>query len=138
GVEPEVAPCNLRDAITAQTVDAHVHAIETAFAKQRSQLGQADSVRRKRDVRDLGNRMQLPNELVNLWANRRFAARDAQPAKPERGELPHDLDDLLVCEDVRFRKPLHSRLGHAVHASEVAPIRDGDAQILDAPTELIL
>ena len=42
------------------------------------------------------------------------------------------LGDLLVRENLRLGQPLHSRLGHAVHAAEVAAIGDRDAQILDA------
>src|SRR5262249_15527909 len=105
--------------------------------KQAGELRQSNAVRRQRDVSDLGNRTQHAHELMNLWPDRGLAARDAQPTEPEWRELPNHLGDLLVRKNLRLRQPLHSVLWHAVHASEVAPIRDRDAQILDRPPELI-
>ena len=55
----------------------------------------------------------------------------------ERRELSDDFGDFLVRQNLRLRQPLHPVLRHAVHAAEVAAVRDRDAEILDAAAELV-
>jgi hypothetical protein len=45
--------------------------------------------------------------------------------------------DLLIPEDVVVTDPGESLLGHAIGAAEVAPVRDGNTQIIDITLILI-
>ena len=136
-IEPEVSSRDVRDAIRAQTVDAHVDAVEPALAERLRDLRQPHAIRRDRDVLDLRHRAQHANQLVDLRPDRRLAAGHAQPTQPERRELPDDLRYLFVRQDVRLGQPREALGRHAVHAAEVAAVRHRDPQILDAPSELV-
>ena len=69
--------------------------------------------------------------------DRRLATRDSQAADAEWCELPHDLRDFLVREDALARQPRQPLERHAIRAAKVAAIGHRDAQILDAPPELV-
>src|SRR5206468_2355316 len=96
-----------------------------------------NTVRRKRDIRDLRDRSQHANELVNLRTDGWFTAGDSKPSEPERRQLSDDARDLLVGKNLLLGQPLHSRLGHAVDATEVAAVRDRDPEILNASAKLV-
>src|SRR6185437_16715119 len=92
-IEPEVAPRDPSDTLGTQTVDAHVDPVEPGVAKPRSDLRQAHTVRRQRDVGDLGNVAQHAYEIFDLRPDRRLAASEPNSAKAERCKLAHDVGD---------------------------------------------
>jgi len=135
--ESEVSASNRSDTLGAQTVSADVDAIQSGAAQWRRKLGQSHAIRRERDVLDLGDRAQHLDQTRQRWANRWLAPRYAQAAQPERRELRDDARDLFVAENIRLRQPRETFDRHAIQAAEVAPIRDRDPEIFDAPAKLV-
>ena len=132
-IEAEVAPRDLRDAIGAQAVDAHVDAVEPGLAQQSARSRAAErrsSTARCPSISGTARSIRISSWICGRIVGSPPVMRNAP--QPERRELSHDLGDLLVRQNLRLRQPLHPRLGHAVHAAEVAAIRDRDAEILDA------
>ena len=83
------------------------------------ELGQPHAVRRHRNV-DVERREQL-YEARHVRPYQRLA-----PREPDRLEAvalyadPRDPSDLLVGEQLLAGQPLHSLLGHAIYAAQVA------------------
>ena len=137
-IERETPARDLRDALRAQRVGAHVHAVEPGGAQRPASSGSFTPLVESAMSSMPGTARSMRTSVDQVRTDRRLAAGDAQPPEPERRELPHHLGDLLVREDLRLREPLEPLERHAVDAAEVAAVRDGDAQVLDRPPELVL
>ena len=73
------------------------------------------------------------DQALELPAQQRLAAGDAQLAHALSGEHAHESRDLLEAEQLGTRQEAVARAvdlaGHAVAAAEIAAVGDGDAQI---------
>ena len=121
-------------------VEAHGDAVEAGVRERLRLLRQERAVRRQREleVRDLG---ELRDEPLDVAADERLAAGEADRADAEAGEDADDAGDLLEAEELL---PVEERvvaaeglLRHAVDAAEVAAVGDGDAQRLERPAERV-
>ena len=74
--------------------------------------------------------------MLDALADQRLAAGQPDPVYATRDEDVGQRDDLLERQDIGARQEGH-RLGHAVAAAEVAPVRDRQAHIGDAPAEAV-
>jgi hypothetical protein len=99
-IESEIAPRDVRNAFRTKTVDAHVDAIEADLPQQRRELWESDPICRKRDIGNPGNRAQHPNQFVKLRAYGWFTTCDSQASQAEWRQLPDDVSDLFVGEDL--------------------------------------
>jgi len=80
GVRPASAAAarDRRNAIAAQTVRAHVDAIETRLRQRGRHLGQPHAVGRECDVLDARHAPQHAHERHEIGSYRRLAAGDTQ------------------------------------------------------------
>ena len=100
------------------------------------ELGEPDPVRGHRQV-DAQRAEQL-EETGKMRPHGRLAAGETQPVDPEAIDAhPGQPLDLLEGEDVLHGQPLHPFLRHAVRAAEVAPVGDGDAQVVGDAAERV-
>src|SRR5690606_29003516 len=89
----------------------------------------------ERDVLDPGDGADQLYEADQVAAHQRLAARDADAPEAHAGHDADDGRDLLVRQQLVTAQPGQPVFGHAVDAAEVALVRDGHAQVLDAPAE---
>jgi hypothetical protein len=80
---------------------------------------------------DAGQRREITDEIGEVRAQQRFAARDAQLAHAERGRESRKTNDLVEIESLgRLQKSIavvKRVLRHAVRAAEVAAIHHRDS-----------
>ena len=96
-----------------------------------------DAVGGQIDLLDAGHGVEGGDEVRQSVAHQRLAAGEPQAAHPQGGENTHQGRDLLIAEDVTVGHPADALLGHAVYAAQIAPVGDGNAQIIDGPSELV-
>ena len=79
------------------------------------------------------------DQALDVAAKQRLAARQPELRHALVDEDPGEARDLLEREELRAREKFVvgavDLLGHAVHAAEVAAVRDRDAQIVQRPAE---
>ena len=96
-------------------------------------VGQEQSVGGERDVVDAGRGGNHGHEPIEVFADQRLAAGEADAAHADLGGRAHDLGDLLIAEDFRLVDPRQAFFGHAVDAAQVAAIRYRDPEIGNRP-----
>ena len=84
---------------------------------------------------------QLPDQELDVLAQQRFAAGEADLAHPMRHELPRHAGDFLERQQGRMRQVgvvlVEHLLGHAVAAAEVAAVGHADAQVAQRPPQRV-
>ena len=120
-----------------QTIQTHRHAREPGIAQRLRLAGEQRAVGGEREVGHLAvERAQvgeLNNELFDVLAQQRLAARQSDLAHAHAHELAREPGDFLEAQQGAVRQIrivlVEHILGHAVRAAEVAAIGDADAQI---------
>ena len=110
--------------------------------RERARLrGEQRAVRRQRHVEPVVDRREPRDQMLEVPAQQRLAARDAQLADALLDERPRDPLDLLEREQLlAVHEPVAAAedlLRHAVDAAEVAAVGDGDAQVAERPAERV-
>src|SRR4051812_30746254 len=136
-IEVEVSSSYGADALRTKRVGAHVDSVEACLSELARKERKPHTVRRNREILHSRNRPKLRNEDLEMWPQRRLAARDANATQSERSELFDYRCDLFVREDVCVRQPFQACRRHTVQAAKVAPVRHRDSEVLDATTETI-
>ena len=114
-----------------------VHPAQAGRRERRRQRRQPDAVGRHREIADARDRGYARDDLQQVGAERRLAARETDLAKPDGDRRACDELDLVRREEGgggRQREPFE---GHAVHAAQVAVIRQRDAQVIDLAAESV-
>src|ERR1035437_9814017 len=88
-LESEGATRDGHDTIGLEAVRRDVDPIETGVSEHGRELGQLHSIRRERDVLHLRHAANEPHQRLDLWPNRRLAARDAKDRKSTRLNYSH-------------------------------------------------
>ena len=121
-------------------VEADGDAVEACARERFGLLRQKRAVRREREL-ETRDRVQLLDELFDVAADERLAARDPHDPYAEPGENGGDTCDLLEAqqllaleEDVVAAVDLFR---HAVDAAKVAAVGDRDAERLERPVQLV-
>src|SRR5207248_1256002 len=116
------------------------HAAEPGVGERLRLLRQERAVRRQREL-EVGNRGELPHELLHVAADERLAAGQPHGADAERGEDADDAHDLLEAQELAAVEEgvvaAEDLLRHAVDAAEVATVGDRDPQRLERPAERV-
>ncbi len=123
-----------KETVGDEGVDADVDTVETGVAQIVGDQGEGGAVGRHRQL-DIQRRQPF-DQQGEPRPHRRLAAGEAN--RPHTGLLDQDAGhplDLLVGENAASLHPVHSLLGHAICAAEVAAIRDRDSKIGVHPTE---
>ncbi len=111
-----------------QRIQAHRDAFEAGGFELCGVFGQQNSIGSQRDIVDVGNGGQVADEVCQVGAQQRLAARQTQLADPQLHEQPTQAHDLIERQPlVRAQKPVLVVKGfarHAIRAAEVAPVHD--------------
>ena len=116
-------------------IEAHRHPAKSRGRGARRLPGEQHSVGGERDVGDglaAGHQRDQRGQVV---PQKRLAAREPHLGDPEPAEDADQPVDLLEGEDRRAREPGVLGLGHAVAASQVAPVGHRHAEISERPAE---
>ena len=128
-----------------QRIQADRHAPEARIGERAGQRTERGPVRRERQVERPAvrspERGQRRDERGELAPDERLAARDPQLLDAQCHERASRALDLLEAQDLVLGQErvvaTEHFLGHAIRAAEVAAIRDGDAQVVERPSERI-
>ena len=125
-----------------ERVEAHRHAPQAGIGQSPRLRAQQRGVRRHRQVADARDRGQHARPAVSRLRRTSGSPPVSRTLRtPSPTASAHDALDLLEVEDLGPRQEDVIRaehfLGHAVHAPEVAPIGDADAQVMHRPTERV-
>ena len=121
-----------------ERVERDVDAIQACCAQVGRHARQQGTVGGEGDVLDPGNRADFLDEWHDAMRDERFAAGEADTRDALLRHDAHEAGDLLGGEQLAVGARGHARLGHAVHAAEVAFIRHGDAQVVDAAAKAVV
>jgi hypothetical protein len=117
--------------------EAHRHAIE-AGGRECPRLGpQARSVGGEREIDVRQCLAQHRDQAVDVLAQQRLAAGEAHLLHAARAKDSRQPHDLLEGQDLAVRQErivgVEDFLRHAIHATEIAPVGDRDAQVAKRP-----
>ena len=141
----EVDPVHRAEHRVVERVQADRHATQAGVCQRLRERPQGRAVRRQRQVEGPPGRCpqvgQHPDELGQPAPDQRLTAGDPQLLDAELDEGPGGTVDLLegqhlVLGQERVVAP-EDLLWHAVGAAEVAPVGDGDAQVVQRPPETV-
>ncbi len=146
GVDPrenprhrEVDVVHRAEDLVVERVEAHRDAREPGVGEGLCLLRQEGGVRREGDVEVVVESSEPGDQQLEIAAEKRLAAGDAELAHPEVDEHARDALDLLEREELAARQePIlvaEDLLRHAVDAAEVAAVRDRDPEIAHRPAE---
>lgn len=124
------------ETVLAQAVQADVDASEARRLQRRGELREARPVGRQGEFVEPGQARDALDERRQAGAHERLAAREPDPAHAERDERPRESGERVERQHVRARQESHV-LRHAVHATEVAPVRHRQTHIRDSAAEAI-
>lgn len=124
------------ETVLAQAVQADVDASEARRLQRRGELREARPVGRQGEFVEPGQARDALDERRQAGAHERLAAREPDPAHAERDERPRESGERVERQHVRARRESHV-LRHAVHATEVAPVRHRQTHIRDSAAEAI-
>ena len=104
-------------------------------------LPQQHSIRRQRNVLDAWDVGEVADQIRQIRAQQRFAARETQFAHAQVREHPRETHDFLERQSLlRFQESIvfvKLLFRHAVRAAKVASVHDRDAQIVQRPAETV-
>ena len=123
-----VEPRQRLEAIAVQRVETDRDAVQARGAQRVRLARQQDPVGCQRQVLDRRLRREQFDQLRQVAAEQRLAAREPHPIHAERGERVHQHGDFFEVEDALARQPRVVRLRHAVLAAQVAPVGDRHAE----------
>ncbi len=123
------------ETIFAQRVERDVRAREARIDQASYLFGQEQTVGRERDVIDAGDRGDHRNQALEIFADQRLTAGEANAPDANLGRGAHDLGDFLIGEDLALVDPRQALFGHAVDAAQIAAVRHRDAEIRNRPME---
>ena len=132
-----VSPGQLGKTLTHQRVQADIDARQTRLGKRAGQSGEEDAVGGKAETAKSGNLAEHTDEIREVATHRGLASSQANLLDADSHGNASQAGNLLVGQDLSPRHPGQAFGGHAVDAAEVAPVGNGDAQTLDAPTVAI-
>ncbi len=124
------------ETVLAQAVQADVDASEARRLQRRGELREARPVGRQGEFVEPGQARDALDERRQAGAHERLAAREPDPAHAERDARPRESGERVERQHVRARWESHV-LRHAVHATEVAPVRHRQTHIRDSAAEAI-
>ena len=115
-----------------ECVEAHRDAIQPRLAQAPRHLAEQHAVGGQRQFESADCR-ELGDELVDILAQQRFAAGDADLLHAARLEQAGEAGDFLETQQFRSRQKgvvvAEATARHAIHAAEVAAIGDRDTHV---------
>jgi hypothetical protein len=127
----------LGEAFTIEGIDVDVEPAESGVVEGSGEVFEEDAVGGERQIADGRTCGEKRNQLGQIAAEERFAARQADAVDTERRERIDDDRDLLEVENAPAGQPGVLRLRHAVLAAQVAAVRDGHAKAPERSVETV-
>ena len=121
-----------------ERVERDVDAVKPRVFELRRQLGQQGAVGGERDVLDLRNRADVANKRDDTAADQRLAARQAYAANALPRHQAHKAGDFLGTEQLVVFAGRHAIGRHAIDASEIALVGNGNAQVVDIAAKAVM
>ena len=121
-----------------ECIERNVDAVKPGIFELRRQLGQQGAVGGKRDVLNLRNRTDVANKRNDTAADQRLAARQAHAANALPRYQAHKAGDFLSTEQLVVRAGCHAIGRHAVNATEIALVGNGNAQVVDIAAKAVM
>src|SRR5262249_57704789 len=129
--------CDLREAEVVEGIERDFDAAQPCVDERAGEACEQDAVRRQGKVFDTPDGREHPDEVGEVAPHERFSARQPDLGHPERREDTRQPRDLLEREDLVTAEPLQPFGRHAVHAPEVALVRDGDTDRAVPPSPAV-
>jgi len=120
-----------------ERIEADVDAAEAGGDEAVAAFGQEMAVGGHGEVFDAKG-METSNVVLDTIADERLAAGDADFADAQAQEDAGETVELRPGENFAVIAVVFRVGGAAVHATEIAPIRDGDAEIGDLTAEFVV
>ena len=121
-----------------ERIEGYVDARESRIPEFRGHLGKQDAVGGERYVLDLRNIVNLADEVHDALAHERLAAGEAHAADARLDRPTREVGNFLDAQDRFVGTKRNALLGHAVYASQVAAVRQGNAQVVDLAPVVVL
>ena len=126
---------SVAETVGVERVEADRDPVQPGGPQVGGGVGEQQPVGRHREVAQARVPREDRDELREVAAHERLAARQADPVDAELREHAGEPPDLLEVENVAPRQPRVVLLRHAVRAPQVAAVRDGDPQVRHRPAE---
>ena len=136
-LEPTQA-CDLSKQRGVERIERNVDTVEPRVFELRRQLGQQGAIGGERDVLDLRDCTDVANERDDATADQRLATRQTHAANALPRHQAHKAGDFLGAEQLGVRTRRHAVGGHAVDATEIALVSNGDAQVVDVTAKTVM
>ena len=114
-----------------ERIERNVHARKPRFFELICHLRQQHAIRGHRNVLDTGHIVQGTHQIHDALAHEGLATRKTHAAYADARGNTRDGLDLLDAQDLVMAHHAHTLCRHAVNASEIAPVRQRYAQIVN-------
>ena len=136
----EVGVVHLAERRVVERIEAHGDAVEPRALQLDRLARESRTIGGEREIRT--ERRKQRNQLRQVLAHQRLAAREPDLFHAQTDEDARHARNFLEREDRAVRQERVARVEHfarhAVHAAEIAPVGDRDAQVARLPAERIL
>jgi hypothetical protein len=116
-------------------IEADVDGADSGVAERDGDGGEACGVGGEGDAFDAGDGGHGGGDVEEIGADEGFAAGEAEFAEAEGDGGMDDAEEFLGGEVIGFTFPAFVTFGHAIEATFVAAVGDGDAEIVDFTSE---
>jgi hypothetical protein len=130
-----VAPGHLGEAVPQQRVARDRGAVHPGLRERLREPLEQHAVRRQRDVQLRPRVTEHPDQDREIGANEGLATGHLQAPHPQADERCEQSRELLEGEELVLREPRQALERHAVRAAEVAPVGDGDPEVVGDAVE---
>jgi hypothetical protein len=141
------------EVVAAKRIETKADATQASFAQSTRLLWKQEAIGRHRKVFDAGNGRDARHEFLEVVAQERFAAREADFPDAQSGRKTNDPLDFFKREDVGFWHPLLNdgrgvgqvrpvtaieilrrlRFREAIHTAKIAAVGETDSQVAKNP-----
>ena len=129
---------DLSEECGVERVERNVDAVEPGVFELWRQLGQQRAVGGERDILDLRDRTDVANERDNAAADQRLATRQAHTANAFPRHQTHKASNFLGTEQLIVCARRYAVDGHAIDATEIALVGNGNAQVVDVAAKTVM
>src|SRR5437016_6578914 len=120
-----------------ERIEADIDTIQTGLHECNGLFGEEKTVRRQGDIMDARDAPDFFDKNGKLLPHQGLAAGEADFGYTELGEEMGKTRNLLEGEELMLIEPDHSLFRHTIPASEIAPVGNGNAEVINLAAELI-
>jgi len=121
----KVPPRNTGESLPFQGIKADIYTMDATGLDIRGEILQEHPVGGQCDLFEPLHVIQSFQKSRKSFTDKGFASGESHFTDPLLNGKPDQVEDLLVSKDVGVVEKVDPLFGHAVYASQVAPVRDG-------------